>query len=317
MDLPNRHWIPEGAVGLVATLERFNEALTEREAIPYTTRTFDAFLSLARRHDLYTHGGNDRMGGEFARFSTLLTTMLDNEEKRELLLSPSARSFVKTPPVFDETEMQRIRKMGEGVKRDMRNNPFKLFNDFKAVCSRFAPGDDPTRAFELLCSVLYLVGKNLKRTGVIHQFDPRKKERDFDTAERARRVFSDLVDLYFFGTGSFRIIMSKQLEDNPVFSPGVSFVEAQVTGRFTLLGNIENFAFSIDESPLSRRVAVVKRPCDLRVLDLKIADLGLPQLRRQLVPVTIHDVEMMAWVYAFTRTPEELEAERATLTKES
>lgn len=298
MDLPNRHWIPDGVIGFVATLNKFNASFPEDDDVAYVTRSFEAFLSLARRHDIYTKGGNDRMGAEFARFETLLRESFSPEEKTWLLCAESTRRFVKTPPVFDEAAMQRFRRMGEGVRRDVRSNPFKLFNDFKAVCSRYRPEDDPARPFELLCSVLYLVGKNLTRVESLRRYDPHKEVRDLATAELARHVFSDFTDEYFFGSGSLRIVNLGRLEASPVLGRDVTYVDAEVTGIFTQVGTNESFTYDADEPVQTRPVAILPRAFDLRLVDHEVDRLLSPRFRRQLVPISIGGVEMMAYVYS-------------------
>lgn len=298
MDLPNQHWIPDGEIGLVATLEKFNQAMLAIDAGDYSAKIFSAFLTLARRYDLYTKSGNDAMGEEGLRFRNLLCSSLTSEEKETFLMLDATRCLLLAPPVFDEGEMNRIRKMGEGIKRDMHNNPFKLFNEFKINCRKFKPGDDPERPFELLCGVLYLIGKNIQKIGRIPIEDIRKKARDARVSSISGSVFSNLVDFYFFGMGSYRIVTHGYLEDpSSVFGADTAYVDAQLVSEFSNAGDSDSFVFITEVPPSAVKVAVLPRPFDIRACDHAVERAKGAKYRRQIVPVMVNDVMMMAFIY--------------------
>lgn len=302
--LPNRHWVPD-SIGLIATLEKFNEAMVIEDEVEYSSRIFAAFLTLSRRHDLYTKGGHDGFGEEGVRFRLLLTSAFSKDEKEAFLLLEDTKRLAYAPPVYDEAEMHRLRKVNENVKRDPHNNPFKLFNDFKITCTRYAKGEDPDKPFELLVRMLYLIGKNLQKIGRVQVADERKRERDRNVASVSGSIFSNLVDFYFFGLGSYRIMTYGRLKGDEVLGPDVSYVEAQAMGRYTSVKGVENFVFVAEATPSIVSVAVIPRPYDIRRCDKRVAELKGTVFRRQLAPIVIRDVMMISFVYAATGVEED------------
>lgn len=295
LELPGHHWLPEGEEGLVSTLEHFNRALLEEDPARRLAKIFSAFLALARRYDLYHGLGNEGVGHGGQRFIELLVRNLSSSEKRSLMQLDCVQELTEIPPIVDEAERGRQRDLGEQVFRDLRDNPYRLFNDFKGACRSVRDGGDAEQPFGLLVKLLYLVGKNRAH----HLNAPFREE----TEEQARStqvieaVFENLMDYYFLGSGSYRIIIYSFLKEDPVLGNDVTYVRAEVNGYFYEVGADRNFVYDRELESQATMVAIIPRPFDMSRCDLRIAELRGTGYKRQLMPVSVNGIEMIAYMY--------------------
>lgn len=295
LELPGNHWLPEGEEGLVSTLEHFNRALLEEDPARRLAKVFSAFLALARRYDLYHGLGNDGAGHGGQRFTELLVRNFSPAEKRSLMQLDCVQGLTEIPPIVDEAARGRHRDLGEHVFRDLRDNPYRLFNGFKGACKSVRAGGDAEQPFLLLVKLLYLIGKNRSH----HLNVPSGKE----TGEQARStrvigaVFENLMDYYFLGPGSYRIIIYSFLKEDPVLGNDVTYVRAEVNGYFYEVGADRSFVYDRDLESQATMVAIVPRSFDMARCDQRIAELRGAGFKRQFMPVSINGVAMIAYMY--------------------